>query len=128
MVTLHLGQKTSTVHRSVHQLVLEAFGGPRPEGLQVRHKDGDRRNNALENLAWGTGKENAVDRVRHRTDPQGERNPFAKLTEEQVRQIRARALAGEVSHRIAMDFPCTARNVRAIKVGRSWPHLWGQHA
>lgn len=43
----------------VHQLVCEAFHGPRPfEGAVVMHKDEDALNNRPENLAWGTMKEN----------------------------------------------------------------------
>ena len=53
----------------VHRLVLEAFVGPCPEGQEARHLDGDRLNNALENLAWGTRSENAQDRTVHGTNP-----------------------------------------------------------
>src|SRR4051812_26170742 len=38
----------------VHHLVLTAFDRPRPEGQEGRHLDGNRHNNALANLAWGT--------------------------------------------------------------------------
>jgi len=48
----------------VHRLVLLAFVGPCPEGMQTRHfPDPDRTNNRLENLRWGTAKENAADRA-----------------------------------------------------------------
>lgn len=49
----------------VHQLVLLAFVGPRPEGAATRHLDGDRLNNAVENLQWGTYTENAQDILQH---------------------------------------------------------------
>jgi hypothetical protein len=49
----------------VHQLVLEAFVGPKPAGLEARHLDDDRLNNLASNLAWGTRKENYDDAVRH---------------------------------------------------------------
>lgn len=55
----------------VHRLVLEAFVGSCPEGQESRHLDGDRLNNHLENLAWGTRSENAMDRSRHGTNPMG---------------------------------------------------------
>jgi len=45
--------------RKVHQLVCEAFHGPRPfAGAVVIHKDEDSHNNRPENLKWGTQKEN----------------------------------------------------------------------
>ncbi len=124
MVTLHRGSRSDTVHRCVHQLVLEAFVGHREPDQEVRHLNGKKTDNTLANLAWGTKRENASDRVRHGTHGIGERNPFAKLTEADVREIRRRALAGEVSHEIAKDFACNARNVRSIKAGRAWAHLW----
>ena len=53
--------------RLVHRLVLEAFVGPRPEGMVARHLNGDPGDNRLENLAWGTQSENNYDKVRHGT-------------------------------------------------------------
>lgn len=50
----------------VHALVLAAFHEPRPNGLEARHLDGDQVNNAASNLTWGTRRENAADRLRHR--------------------------------------------------------------
>lgn len=69
-------RKTTTVH----SLVTEAFHGPRPDGMQVRHLDGTRTNNAPENLRWGTASENAYDSVRHGTH-------------HMVRRVRARTAA-----------------------------------
>lgn len=56
------------VHRAVHSLVLMAFVGPRPKGMQCRHLDGNNLNNRPENLRWGTAKENYSDRIAHGTD------------------------------------------------------------
>lgn len=53
--------------RTVHSIVAEAFLGPRPEGLHVRHLDGDSLNCRAENLAYGTPSENNFDLVRHGT-------------------------------------------------------------
>lgn len=49
----------------VHTLVLTAFSGPRLPGKQTRHLNGDGFDNRLENLKWGTAKENSADRVLH---------------------------------------------------------------
>lgn len=54
--------------RQVHQLVATAFLGPRPEGMEVCHIDGDHLNNAASNLRWDTQSENMLDRGRHGTD------------------------------------------------------------
>lgn len=50
--------------RPVHQLVLEAFVGPKPQGQQTRHLNSVRHDNRVENLAWGTHRENCDDRLR----------------------------------------------------------------
>lgn len=53
-------------NRFVHDLVCLAFHGPRPSAdHEVRHKDGNPKNNAESNLAWGTVEENTMDRVKH---------------------------------------------------------------
>jgi hypothetical protein len=49
----------------VHQLVALTFLGPRPDGMQVRHLDGDRTNSRLANLAYGTLSENMQDMIKH---------------------------------------------------------------
>lgn len=58
---------------TVHTLVLKAFVGPPPPGMEARHLDGNRLNNRLDNLAWGTKSENMADRLRHGTNPQASR-------------------------------------------------------
>lgn len=39
--------------KAVGKLVLETFGTPCPRGMECLHTDGDRSNNALDNLCWG---------------------------------------------------------------------------
>jgi hypothetical protein len=53
------------LNRRVHQLVAEAFHGSRPDGLVIRHLDGDKMNNRATNLRYGTSSENAQDRLEH---------------------------------------------------------------
>jgi hypothetical protein len=58
------GSKTSYVHH----LVLRAFIGERPVTEQrgeIRHLDGDKTNNNITNICYGTINENAADRMRH---------------------------------------------------------------
>lgn len=64
--------------RPVHALVAEAFLGPRPDGLQVRHLNGDRTDARVSNLAYGTQSENMLDAVRHGTHPQARKTHCPK--------------------------------------------------
>lgn len=52
---------------AVHRLVMLTFVGPRPDGLEIRHRDGNPANNALSNLSYGTHSENMLDKVAHGT-------------------------------------------------------------
>lgn len=54
-VTVALGKGNS---RPVHQLVLEAFRGPCPAGMESLHKNLKSNDNRLSNLKWGTRSEN----------------------------------------------------------------------
>lgn len=51
----HNGHRLSV---SVHSLVIAAFIGPRPLGMQINHKDTDKKNNRLGNLEYMTPSEN----------------------------------------------------------------------
>lgn len=51
--------------RTVHSLVADAFIGPCPKGQEVRHRKNDRTNPRLENLRYGTRKENIEDAFAH---------------------------------------------------------------
>lgn len=54
-VSVAIGKGNS---RLVHQLVLEAFVGPRPKGMESLHLNHDPQDNRLLNLRYGTRSEN----------------------------------------------------------------------
>lgn len=108
----------------VHILVCETWHGPRPTSEhQAAHGNGIPADNRAANLRWATPLENMDDARRHGTLPIGERNGSAKLTEDDVRRIRALAAAGERSPAIAARFCVTDSMVRHIVNGRSWRHI-----
>ena len=51
--------------RRIHNIVTLAFLGPCPEGMEVRHLNGDKLDNTLSNLRYGTHSENVKDTSRH---------------------------------------------------------------
>lgn len=117
-VALHRDGRSST--KNVHQLVLEAFVGPRPVGCDSCHNDGNRLNNAVENLRWDTHVENMRDRIDHGTAMRGHHHPMAKLCPLDVWLIREI----EAKHAVLAEFFGVSRsNIGAIKSGKSWGHL-----
>jgi len=96
----------------VHRLVLEAFVGPCPEGCQTLHSDDDPSNNRLENLSWGTAKEN------HKTiNKHGSRNGRAKLSEDDVRAIRSSSLR---HHELARHYDVSSTTIENIRNHKLW--------
>jgi len=111
---------------TVHRLVLEAFVGPRPSGLQACHADDDKDNNRLSNLRWDTPKANSQDRLRNGKQPpppRGERNGQAKLTEDGVRAIRSRVTAGTPRRVLAAEFRVSKTAIRQVVRRKSWTHI-----
>lgn len=108
---------------AVHVLVAAAFLGPRPEGTQVAHADGDRLNARLDNLRYATPVENAQDKHRHGTTCRGESGGNSKLTEPEVREIRARYRSGESQHFLADEFRISSSQVSNICRSASWAHV-----
>lgn len=107
----------------VHHLVLITFVGPRPDGMECRHLDGDRGNPRVGNVVWGTSSENAKDRVRHGTIT-GERNHQAKMTDEVAREVLRRVeVGGSVGRRTAKELGLSYSQVSKIRRGKKWKHL-----
>ncbi len=107
--------------RTVHLIVLDAFVGPCPEGMECRHLNGIPDDNRLENLRWGTKLENAADKARHGTSSVGERNGMAKLTERQVLDIHARP--HELLRVLADEHGVSEATICVIRQGKHWAHV-----
>lgn len=78
----------------VHRLVAAAFIGPCPDGYYVNHVDGDRANTAASNLEYVNASENGHHAVGIGRTPSGESHGAAKVTESDVRTIRAKFAQG----------------------------------
>lgn len=109
--------------KRLHQIVLEAFRGSRPKGMVSRHLDGVRVHNSLDNLKWGTPKQNTDDMRRHGTIANGERNGFSKLTEKQVVSIRKMRDSGCSCKWIADAFNVHWSTVWLIGQRKTWKHV-----
>ena len=120
-VTLSVeGVKTSIF---VHQTILEVFVGPRPKGKWALHRNGVKLQNRLDNLYWGTPKQNAEDRELHGNTMHGAKNPNVKLTERDVISIREQYALGARQVDLAEAFAITQAQVSSITLGKSWKHI-----
>jgi len=105
--------------RGVHRVMLEAFVGPCPAGMQACHNDGVRFRNVISNLRYGTPLENGQDKVLHGTSRAGSRSHLSKLDERKVRLLRR--LASKFSRpALASMFGVTPTNVGYILRGETW--------
>jgi hypothetical protein len=105
----------------VHQVVCEAFNGPRKPGQQVRHLDGDRLNNQASNLVWGSAADNCRDRELHGRTARGTRHGNAVLTEREVRNIRMLAESRYFTYTyIAQQFGVAPGTVSNVARGLSY--------
>lgn len=118
-LTVAIGRGNS---RLVHVLVLEAFAGPRPDGMDALHRDDNPTNNRFDNLRWGTRSDNLFDAVRNGGKARGEKVWNSKLTDDAVRFIKARAQDQSMSS-LARQFGVTISAVRQVLRGNTWRHI-----
>jgi hypothetical protein len=121
-VTFSRNGKTST--RKVHQLVMLAFVGPPPLGMEVRHGPRGKLDNRLVSLCYGTRTENIADRIRDggqvRQRLRGEANGRAKLNAAAVSEIRRRLDAAEMQISIARSLGVGKSTIGRIARGQAW--------
>lgn len=104
----------------VHRLVLMAFDRNPVGKEEALHKDGNPKNNFIENLKWGTSKENSQDSILHGTIARGKDLPQTKLSESDVKKIRADK---RTSTEISKEFGISPRHVRGIKANEYWKYI-----
>ena len=106
--------------RRIHRLVLLAFEGPCPGGMEVAHLNGDASDNRLVNLAYVTHQENEDHKRTHGTHSAGEGNSQAKLQGWQVSEIRYLAGKSVPQGQIADLFGVSHKQISDILRGRTW--------
>lgn len=110
-------------HMRCGRAVLSTFVGEPGPGMECCHGDGNRANDALENLRWGTHADNEADRRLHGMVIVGERHANAKMTDSKAAEVIHRLFHGESASRIARDVGVTKQAVISIRMGRTWKHI-----
>jgi hypothetical protein len=113
-------RSTKPLTSGVHRLVLFAFIGSCPEGMECRHLNGKRADNRLENLAWGTDKENRLDQVVHGTSTDGDRSGNAKLSKEDIPLIHQKYAGGLTTTEIAREYGVHPEIIRSVLRGLTY--------
>lgn len=108
---------------TVHGLVAAAFIGPRPEGLETAHMDGDKDNNTDSNLKYVSSVENHAHMQTHGVRAHGESHGRSKLTEAMVTQIRLEVRPGDREFGVkplARKYGVDHATIRRAVKGVSW--------
>jgi hypothetical protein len=107
----------------IHTLICTTFHGPCPEGMECRHLDNNTTNNHVDNLCWGTKKENQHDRIANGTDNRGEKSSTRKLTQVQVNEIRKLYATGKYTLKEVGDkFGVCLSNISLIVKYKHWKY------
>lgn len=105
----------------VSRRVCEMVHGPAPSADHyAAHSCGQGHEGCVnpKHLRWATPSENQMDRIAHGTHGLGERNPMAKLTADQVRQIRTMQHLG--SPKVSRQFGVSEGAILMIWRGKTW--------
>lgn len=109
-----------------HRVAWQLTHGPIPDGMDVCHTCDEPACCRTSHLWLGTHKDNMRDMTAkgRASDGRGVRNPAAKLTEAEVRQIRQRYADGGISHRkLGSAFGVSESTIQHLIIGRKWAHI-----
>jgi hypothetical protein len=114
---------------SIHKLVMRSFVGAPPGGMNINHKDANKKNNSLANLEYVTLSQNsahafAMGLLFHVPAFRGQENGNASLTEKQAIEIATRLHGGERPCDIARAMGVSRCPVDDIKSRRKWKYLF----
>lgn len=104
----------------VHVLACIRRHGERPAGHEVAHTCGVRICMNYRHLRWATPTENQADKVRHGTTNRGERYGRARLTWDQVRDIRRLRMQGESARSLGKTYGVTSGYIGRIVNHQIW--------
>jgi hypothetical protein len=109
----------------IHRLVACMFIGPIPYKYEINHRDGNKKNNSLQNLEVVTSSENHKHAARHGLAARGELNGMAKLNDEAVREILLRyANGGGTYQQLAIDYGVCSATIGQIIRREHWVHVY----
>jgi len=119
-----LSKKGKRKVKRIHRLVLEAFVGKCPDGMEACHfPDRNTSNNRLDNLRWDTKKSNMNDKIYHGTTNRCERNGSVKLKKTEVIKIRTERNNGVKYKDIANKYNVSISCIQQICENKTWKYM-----
>lgn len=103
--------------RATHSIVAEKFLGPRPEGYQINHIDGSKRNNRASNLEYVTPSENVMHSIRM--------GLTKYLTPDKVKSILEMHKEGFSKREISEKLGVSVKNIGPILTGKNYSEFTG---
>ena len=117
---VHISFDSKKKNVFVHTMILLAFVGERPDGMECCHINGEPTDNRPENLRWDTHYANNQDRKLHGMYVTGQNHPMATLSEKNILAIRS---SGKSNKELRQIYPISNSQMHRILTRQSWKHL-----
>lgn len=109
--------------KKLHRIIAETFIDNIENKKEVNHKDGNKRNNNVNNLEWATCKENQNHAFKIGLNKHiGINHNFNKLSEENVINIRINYKIG-IARELANKYNVSIQTIYDIIRHKTWKHL-----
>ncbi len=123
VVTLYYNGKGKQFQ--LHRMVLTAFRGSSPtDKNHGMHLDDNKTNNRLDNLSWGSQNENMALMVLHGRSNRNENVNTAKLTKDQVKEIRLKYKEGATQVTLASLYCVRQTTISKIVRRQYWKNVF----
>jgi hypothetical protein len=107
-------------NEKIHRMIWFIYNKIIPQGHIIRHKCKNKNCCNPDHLETGTMKENQQDRIRDGTDQRGENGFHAKLTAEQVREIK---VSTKTQTELAQEYSVCRATIWDILHNKTWKHI-----
>ena len=119
-VVINLWKENKQKQFRLHKLIMLTFVGPRPEGMDICHYDGNAQNNRLDNLRYDTRSANIQDAIRHGTSTRGDNNGRSVLNSKMVMAMRLMRKQGHTVKSISNHFDVKYQTAVSAINGENW--------